>query len=119
MLMNMKEGDHYVVNRGEGLTTFDFDDDISMTEEGAGMAGSWCGTEQTQQNGWSISCRWTTEWRIDRVGIRRRNQAVEQVQKSSSAAYGVGKVPLLVRGDAIVVVHEEDDLVQKDASTEE
>ncbi|RWV83372.1 hypothetical protein BHE74_00046939 [Ensete ventricosum] len=74
MLMNLKEGDHYVVNRGEGLMTFDFDDDISMTEEGAGMAGSWCGTGQTQQNGWSISCRWTTEWRIDRVGADLRGR---------------------------------------------
>ncbi|RRT83680.1 hypothetical protein B296_00003383 [Ensete ventricosum] len=32
---------------------------------------------------------------------------------------GIGKVPLLVRADAIVVVHREDDLVQKHTSVEE
>ncbi|RWW35961.1 hypothetical protein BHE74_00059056 [Ensete ventricosum] len=35
------------------------------------------------------------------------------------AADGVGKVPLLVGADATVVVHKEDDLVQKNASVEE
>ncbi|RWW47897.1 hypothetical protein BHE74_00046077 [Ensete ventricosum] len=40
MPMNLKEGDRYVVNHGEGLTTVDFGDYISLVEkESAGMAG--------------------------------------------------------------------------------
>ncbi|RRT33315.1 hypothetical protein B296_00045970 [Ensete ventricosum] len=40
MPMNLKEGDRYVVNHGEGLTAVDFDDYISLVEkESAGMAG--------------------------------------------------------------------------------
>ncbi|RZS18704.1 hypothetical protein BHM03_00051028 [Ensete ventricosum] len=49
----------------------------------------------------------------------RRDGAGKQVLKSSSAAYGVGKVSLLVGADATVVVHKEDGLVQKNASVEE
>ncbi|RWW54652.1 hypothetical protein BHE74_00038760 [Ensete ventricosum] len=48
-----------------------------------------------------------------------RDGVGEQVMKSSSAAYRVGKVSLLVGADAIEVVHEKDGLVQKDASVEE
>ncbi|RZS25621.1 hypothetical protein BHM03_00058877 [Ensete ventricosum] len=62
MSMNMKEGDHCVVNHGEDLTTIDFGGDVSLAEkEGAGMTGSWCDTGQMQQNGWSTSYRWTME----------------------------------------------------------
>ncbi|RWW09877.1 hypothetical protein GW17_00026613 [Ensete ventricosum] len=40
MSRNLKEGDHYVVNHGEGLTIVDFGGHVSLAEkEGAGMAG--------------------------------------------------------------------------------
>ncbi|RWV83747.1 hypothetical protein GW17_00054608 [Ensete ventricosum] len=48
----------------------------------------------------------------------RRDGVDEQVCKLSFAADGVRKVSLLVGADATVVVHEEDNLVLKDASTE-
>ncbi|RWV80485.1 hypothetical protein BHE74_00037445 [Ensete ventricosum] len=38
--------------------------------------------------------------------------------KSSSAADGVRKVSLLIEANAIMMVHEEDDFVQKNASAE-
>ncbi|RRT82304.1 hypothetical protein B296_00001248 [Ensete ventricosum] len=41
------------------------------------------------------------------------------VVASKLAADGVGKVTLFVGADATVVVHKEDDLVQKNASVEE
>ncbi|RZS07615.1 hypothetical protein BHM03_00038481 [Ensete ventricosum] len=60
MPMNLKEGDCYVVNHGEGLTTVDFGGHGSLAEkEGAGMVERRSGTEHAQQKGWSISCRWT------------------------------------------------------------
>ncbi|RWW61445.1 hypothetical protein BHE74_00031506 [Ensete ventricosum] len=38
--MNLKEGDRYVVNHGEGLTAVDFSGHVSLVEkESAGMAG--------------------------------------------------------------------------------
>ncbi|RWW01879.1 hypothetical protein BHE74_00036870 [Ensete ventricosum] len=40
-------------------------------------------------------------------------------QREQSSKDGVGKVLLLIGVDATVVVHEKDDLVQKDASAEE
>ncbi|RRT60076.1 hypothetical protein B296_00020969 [Ensete ventricosum] len=40
-------------------------------------------------------------------------------QREKRYDHGVGKVPLLVGADATVVVHKEDDLVQKNASVEE
>ncbi|RRT63626.1 hypothetical protein B296_00017036 [Ensete ventricosum] len=78
--MNLKEGDRYVVNHGEGLTVVDFD------EGDATMAGA-----------------------IDR----------SEGQREKRYGLGIGKVPLLVGADAIVVVHEKDGLMQKDASVEE
>ncbi|RRT77728.1 hypothetical protein B296_00008256 [Ensete ventricosum] len=45
MSMNLKEGSHSVVNRGESLTTIDFSGDVNLAEkEGAGMAGRGCPT---------------------------------------------------------------------------
>ncbi|RWW26833.1 hypothetical protein BHE74_00029875 [Ensete ventricosum] len=75
--MNLKEGDRYVLNHGEGLMVVDFDGG-DATMDGA----------------------------IDRSEGQRENHY----------RLGVGKVPLLVGADAIVVVHEKDDLMQKDAS---
>ncbi|RZS19639.1 hypothetical protein BHM03_00052071 [Ensete ventricosum] len=49
----------------------------------------------------------------------RRDGADKQVSKLSSAADEVRKVPLLVGADAIVMVHKEDGLVQKNTSVEE
>ncbi|RWW67370.1 hypothetical protein BHE74_00025192 [Ensete ventricosum] len=37
------------------------------------------------------------------------------VKQGKGSNHGVGQVPLLVRADAIVVVHEEDGLMHKDA----
>ncbi|RRT69087.1 hypothetical protein B296_00035007 [Ensete ventricosum] len=72
MSINMKEGYHCVVNYGEDVTTVDFDSDVSLAEkEGAGMAGSWCGMGQMRQNGWSISCHWTTKERIEAPDLER------------------------------------------------
>ncbi|RWW45524.1 hypothetical protein BHE74_00048623, partial [Ensete ventricosum] len=49
MLMNLKEGDRYVVNHDEGLTVVDFDDHVSLAEkEGAGMAKRRSSTGHTQ-----------------------------------------------------------------------
>ncbi|RRT46257.1 hypothetical protein B296_00037989 [Ensete ventricosum] len=33
MLMNLKEGDCYVINQGENLTVVDFDDNVSLAEK--------------------------------------------------------------------------------------
>ncbi|RRT44351.1 hypothetical protein B296_00036507 [Ensete ventricosum] len=33
MSMNLKEGDRYVVNHGEGLTTVDFGSNVSLAEK--------------------------------------------------------------------------------------
>ncbi|RWW55198.1 hypothetical protein BHE74_00038182 [Ensete ventricosum] len=72
MSMNMKEEDHCVVNHGEDVTTIDFGSDVSLAEkEGAGIAGSWCGTGKTRQNGWSISCHWTMKERIEAPDLER------------------------------------------------
>ncbi|RWW53589.1 hypothetical protein BHE74_00039911 [Ensete ventricosum] len=74
MPMNLKEGDCYVVNHGEGLTAVDFDCHVSLAEKvGVGMAER-SGTGHTQQKGWTISCRWTAEWRTDRVGVDCRGR---------------------------------------------
>ncbi|RWW06197.1 hypothetical protein GW17_00030490 [Ensete ventricosum] len=52
MLMNLKEGDRYVVNHDEGLTVVDFDDHVSLAEkEGAGMAKRRFGQSQVQASG--------------------------------------------------------------------
>ncbi|RRT59950.1 hypothetical protein B296_00009685 [Ensete ventricosum] len=75
MPMNLKEGDRYVVNHGEGLTTVYFDDHVSMVEKvGADMIERRSGTGHAQQKGWSISRHWTSEWRTDRVGVDRRGR---------------------------------------------
>ncbi|RWV92148.1 hypothetical protein BHE74_00044833 [Ensete ventricosum] len=72
MLMNLKEGHRCIVIRGEDLTEVDFGGDVSLAEkEGASMAGSWRDTEQAQQNGWSISCRWTKKERIEALDLER------------------------------------------------
>ncbi|RWV93817.1 hypothetical protein GW17_00043697 [Ensete ventricosum] len=56
MPMNLKEGDRYVVNHGEGLTAVDFSDHVSLAEkEGAGMTVRRFGTGHAQQKEWSIS----------------------------------------------------------------
>ncbi|RRT59951.1 hypothetical protein B296_00009686 [Ensete ventricosum] len=75
MSMNLKEGDCYVVNHGEGLTTVDFGGHVSLAEKvGVGIAERRSGTGHAQQKGWTISCRWTAEWRTDRVGVDRRGR---------------------------------------------
>ncbi|RRT37336.1 hypothetical protein B296_00029557 [Ensete ventricosum] len=52
MPMNLKEGDRYVVNHDEGLTTIDFGGHVSLVKkEGAGMAERRSGTGHTQQKG--------------------------------------------------------------------
>ncbi|RRT56483.1 hypothetical protein B296_00045039 [Ensete ventricosum] len=51
----------------------------------------------------------------NRVDVLRRDDISEQVWKTLSVVDGIGQVPLLVRVDAIVVVHEEDGLMHKDA----
>ncbi|RZS08937.1 hypothetical protein BHM03_00039973 [Ensete ventricosum] len=68
MSTNMKEGDHYVVNRGEGLTAVDFGSDVNLAEK------EWTitlelkrrsSTGQAQQNGWSRSCSWAMKVSIE------------------------------------------------------
>ncbi|RWW67459.1 hypothetical protein BHE74_00025101 [Ensete ventricosum] len=84
MVMNLKEGDRYVVNHDEGLTAVDFGGHVSLVEkEGAGMAERRSGTGQAQQKGWSISCRWTAEWRSEEqrrgcvtAGVAARKEAL-------------------------------------------
>ncbi|RZR78422.1 hypothetical protein BHM03_00003754, partial [Ensete ventricosum] len=50
MLMNLKEGDHYVVNHGEGLIAVDFDGHVSLAEkEGAGIVERRSGTGHAQE----------------------------------------------------------------------
>ncbi|RRT75128.1 hypothetical protein B296_00002388 [Ensete ventricosum] len=50
MPMNLKEGYHYVVNHGEGLTAVDFGSHVSLAEkEGAGMAERRSDTGHAQQ----------------------------------------------------------------------
>ncbi|RWW33876.1 hypothetical protein GW17_00001381 [Ensete ventricosum] len=86
MSMNMKEGDHCVVNHGEDVTTIDFGSDVSLAEkESACMAGSWCSTGQTRQNGWSISCHWTTKERIEAPDLERDGSRSLQQQMSERA----------------------------------
>ncbi|RRT36450.1 hypothetical protein B296_00030050 [Ensete ventricosum] len=58
MPMNLKEGDDYVVNHGEGMTVVDFGGHVSLAEkEGAGIAERRSGTGHAQQKEWSISYR--------------------------------------------------------------
>ncbi|RWW44062.1 hypothetical protein BHE74_00050212, partial [Ensete ventricosum] len=54
------------------------------------------------------------------VGVigRSEGQRDKHCGRKELAADGVGKVLLLVGADAIVVVHKEDDLVQKNVSIE-
>ncbi|RRT35423.1 hypothetical protein B296_00051286, partial [Ensete ventricosum] len=88
------QGDRCVVNRGEGLTTVDFDGGD------AAMAGA-IGRSEGQR-----------EKHYD-----RRFMSFDS--EKELIADGVGKVPLLVGADATVVVHKEDGNVQKNTSVEE
>ncbi|RWW13674.1 hypothetical protein GW17_00022600 [Ensete ventricosum] len=59
---------------------------------------------------------------VDLKGSERSAAVVDLLSFDSEkelAADGVGKVTLFVGADATVVVHKEDDLVQKNASVEE
>ncbi|RRT60182.1 hypothetical protein B296_00038379 [Ensete ventricosum] len=66
----------------------------------------------------------TTAWSRQLVGDlssfdNEKELAALFAEHRETMGDGVGKVPLLIGADATVVVHEKDDLVQKDASTEE
>ncbi|RWW46099.1 hypothetical protein BHE74_00047995 [Ensete ventricosum] len=75
MPMNLKEGGRYVVNHGEGLAAVNFSGHVSLVEkEGAGMAERRSDMGHAQQKEWSISYRWTVEWRTDRVGVNYRGR---------------------------------------------
>ncbi|RRT37664.1 hypothetical protein B296_00024294 [Ensete ventricosum] len=80
------QGDRYIVNRGEGLTTIDFSGGDAATARA-----------------------------IDRSEGQREKRAVVDLLSFDSEneliADGVGKVSLLVGVDATVVVHKEDGLV--------
>ncbi|RRT51184.1 hypothetical protein B296_00044861 [Ensete ventricosum] len=66
MQMNMKEGDRYVVNHGEGLTIVDFGGHVSLVEkEGAGIA------ERREL----IELGWTTE--EEGIGAVEQRQRIE------------------------------------------
>ncbi|RWW22951.1 hypothetical protein GW17_00012826 [Ensete ventricosum] len=88
------QGDRCVVNRGEGLTTVDFSGGDAAT------AGA-IGRSEGQREKRAV---------VDLLSFDSENELI---------ADGVGKVPLLVSADATVVVHKEDDLVQKNTSVEE
>ncbi|RRT41248.1 hypothetical protein B296_00036802 [Ensete ventricosum] len=79
-ILTRYQEDRCVVNRGEDLTTIDFDGGDAAT---AGAIGR------------------------------------SEGQREKHYDHGVEKVSLLVGADATVVVHKEDDLMQKNASVEE
>ncbi|RWW17945.1 hypothetical protein GW17_00018089 [Ensete ventricosum] len=85
------QGDRCVVNRGEGLTTVDFSGGDAAT---AGAIGRSEGQREKRVV-------------VDLLSFDSENELI---------ADGVGKVPLLVGADATVVMHKEDDLVQKNTS---
>ncbi|RWW11287.1 hypothetical protein GW17_00025112 [Ensete ventricosum] len=88
------QGDRCVINCGEGLTTVDFSGGDAATTGAIG-----------QSEGQREKCAI-----VDLLSFDNENELI---------ADGVGKVPLLVSADAIVVVHKEDGLVQKNTSVEE
>ncbi|RWW00008.1 hypothetical protein GW17_00037057 [Ensete ventricosum] len=88
------QGDRCVVNRDEGLTTVDFSGGDAATTGAIGRS-------EGQREKRAV---------VDLLSFDSENELI---------ADGVGKVSLLVSADAIVLVHKEDGLVQKNTSVEE
>ncbi|RRT57054.1 hypothetical protein B296_00033821 [Ensete ventricosum] len=70
MSMNRKEGDRYVVNHDEGLTTVDFDGHVSLAKkDGADMAKRMSDTrhasDHDQAERWGMSMA-AVQWRVGR-----------------------------------------------------
>ncbi|RRT51594.1 hypothetical protein B296_00031501 [Ensete ventricosum] len=113
MLRNLKEGDRYVVNHGEGLTAVDFDDHISLAEkEGVGMTGRG-GLARGRCSG-----MYEAEGRSCYVYIALRTKTLATL-KEEVRSYRWTTEGLLVGAYATVVGYEEEDLVQNDASAKE